>query len=67
MLAVLEGSVAAFFGSFLQYLIEAAILAFVAFLGIQAGKKYRAHKNEKAALEAAAAETIETAGDGQNE
>ncbi|MBQ6441824.1 MAG: hypothetical protein IJJ13_04445 [Lachnospiraceae bacterium] len=63
MIAVLEGSVAAFFGSFLQYLIEALILAGVAFLGIIVGKKARARKNQKlAAAEAAAAESIEESG-----
>lgn len=56
MLAILQGSVTAFFGSFLQYLIEAVILAGVAFLGIIAGKKARANKNKKlAAAEADAA------------
>ena len=60
MIAVLEGSVGAFFGSFLQYLIEALILAGVAFLGIMAGKKARARKNQKiAAADAAAVESVE--------
>lgn len=63
MLAILQGSVTAFFGSFLQYLIEAAILAGVAFLGILAGKKARANKNKKlAAAEAAAAVSQEETG-----
>ncbi len=44
----------AFLGSFLTYLIEAAILAVVAFLGIQVGKKLRANKNAKLAASAAA-------------
>ena len=56
MLAILQGSVGAFFASFLQYLIEAVILAGVAFLGIILGKKARANKNKKlAAAEASAA------------
>lgn len=44
----------ALLSSFLTYLIEAAILAFVAFLGIQVGKKLRANKNAKLAAKAEA-------------
>ena len=66
MLAILQGSVTAFFGSFLQYLIEALILAGVAFLGIIVGKKARARKNQKlAAAEASAAESIEETGNSE--
>lgn len=51
MLAILQGSVGAFFGSFLQYLIEALILAAVAFCGLMLGKKVRANKDAKKAAE----------------
>ena len=44
----------AFLSSFLTYLIEAVILAVVAFLGIQVGKKLRANKNAKLAAKAEA-------------
>lgn len=49
MLAIVEGSVGAFFGSFLQYLIEALILAAVAICGLFVGRKVRANKDAKAA------------------
>lgn len=56
MLAILQGSVGAFFASFLQYLIEAVILAAVAICGLFVGKKVRANKNAKLAAQAASGE-----------
>ena len=56
MVAILNGSIGAFFASFLQYLVIALIMAGIAMIGIFVGKKLRDSKDKKNALKAAAEE-----------
>ena len=53
MVAIVNGSIGAFFASFLQYLVIALILAGIAVLGVLVGKKLRENKDKKKALAAA--------------
>ncbi len=56
MVAILNGSIGAFFASFLQYLVIALIMVGIAMIGIFVGKKLRDSKDKKNALKAAAEE-----------
>lgn len=50
MVAIVNGSIGAFFASFLQYLVIALILAGIAVLGVLVGKKLRMNKDKKKAM-----------------